>query len=270
MALRPNVARLRDQLLRAKVIDELQMRSAIAHLEQWGGRLPTVLVEMGFCDEAELTNTLGEVLRLPTMHLGMVHHDKGALSKVSADFCDEHGVFPVSLQGRTATVAMADPTEVDTIDTLAAKLNARVQVVVAGETEIRNAINRHYRGLGPTTQPNRARTAFTAEIPAASNSAPRAAPAPSVVGEDEIELDTSAPPEPGAAAAAARTRDWMSRPPSANTMLDEFFDEGAEAKTDGFTPEELKRLEAARLNQEKTAAILRALQALLTEKGYLG
>lgn len=269
MALRPNVTRLKDQLLKAKVVDELQMRSALAHLEQWGGRLPAVLVEMGFCDEEELTTKLGEILRLPTMHLGMVHHDKGALSKVEPEFCDEHGVFPVNLQGRTATVAMADPTAVDTIDLLAAKLNARVQVAVAGESEIRNAINKHYRGLAAAAQPNRARTAFTAEVPVASSSAPRAAPPPSVVGEDEIELDTSAPPEPGAAPAGP-SRDWMNRPPSANTMLDEFFDEGAEAKTEGFTPEELKRLEAARDNQLKTAAILRALQSLLTEKGYLG
>jgi hypothetical protein len=270
MALRPNVARLRDQLLKAQVIDELQMRSAIAHLEQWGGRLPAVLVEMGFCDEEELTTRLGEVLRLPTMHLGMVHHDKAAISKVSPDFCEEHGVFPVSLQGHTAVVAMADPTEVDTIDTLAAKLGARVQVVLASETEIRNAINRHYRGLAPTAQLNRARKAFTAGIPPAASSAPRAALPPSRAGDAEFELDTTAPPMPGAAETAGASSAWLSRPPSANTMLDEFFDEGGAPKTDGFSPEELKRLEAARLNQEKAAAIMRALQSLLTEKGYLG
>jgi hypothetical protein len=62
----------------------------------------------------------------------------------------------------------------------------------------------------------------------------------------------------------------MNRPPSANTMLDEFLDEGdGTPKPDGFTPEELKRIEAARLNQGKAGAILKALQALLTEKGYL-
>ncbi len=268
MALRPNVAKLAQLLLKAKVVDELQMRSALAHLEQWGGRLPAVLVDMGFCDEAELTTVLGQALRLPTMHLGMVHHDPPALSKFDAEFCEANALFPVSLQGRTATVAMADPTEVDTIDLCAAKLNARVQVVIAGESEIRNAISRHYRHQAVAAEPNRARRAFTAELPSASPSALRPAPAPSVVGEDELELDTSAPPEPGAAPRTA-SREWLARPPSANTMLDEFFDEDGAEKPDGFSAEELQRLEAARVNQQKTSAILRAVQALLDEKGYL-
>jgi hypothetical protein len=52
-------------------------------------------------------------------------------------------------------------------------------------------------------------------------------------------------------------------------MLDEFLDEDEAPRTDGFTPEELKRIEAAVVNQKKTTAILVALRTLLTEKGYL-
>ena len=79
-----------------------------------------------------------------------------------------------------------------------------------------------------------------------------------------FELDTSAPPKPGEEAPASRA--WMNKAPSANTLLDEFFEEAP--KSDGFSAEELKRVEAALENQKKTTAILTALQSLLAEKGY--
>jgi hypothetical protein len=46
MALRPNVAKLKDVLLKSGLVDEFQMRSAMGRLEQWGGRLTGVIVEI--------------------------------------------------------------------------------------------------------------------------------------------------------------------------------------------------------------------------------
>lgn len=256
MALRSNVGKLKDLLIKAGVIDEFQARAAMGRLEQWGGRLTGVIVDMGFCDDETLMNALSKALNLPTIHLGMVQKDGQLLAKVDSAFCEEHGLFPVSLQGRTAVVAVSDPTELDTLDALSSKLGARVQVMVASEGEIRAAILKHYHGkVGPPTRDkNRARDAHI-----------------SATAGEVFELDTSAPPQPGEGSGQANTRSgWMNKPPSANTMLDEFLDdEGPEAKTDGFTAEELARIEVARENQAKAAAILRTLQALLTEKGYL-
>ncbi len=254
MALRSNVARLRDLLIKAKVIDEFQARAAMGRLEQWGGRLTGVVVDMGFCDDETMINTLSKALNVPTIHLGMVPKDGALLARIDAEFCTEHGIFPVSLQGRVATIAVSDPTELDTIDALSAKLGVRVQMNVASENEIRAAISKHYYGKTvPAARQDKHRAAREAHINATQG--------------EVFELDTTSPPK---AAEAAPSQAWMKRPPSANTLLDEFLDEGEDApKNDGFTPEELQRLEAARVNQAKAAAILRALQALLTEKGYL-
>jgi hypothetical protein len=88
--------------------------------------------------------------------------------------------------------------------------------------------------------------------------------------EQSFELDTQAPPKPGAEPdfVPGQRSEWMKKPPSANTMLDEFLEEDT-SKTGGFTTEELARLETVKVNQAKAGAILRALQQLLTEKGYL-
>ena len=252
MALRTNVAKLKDLLIKARVIDEFQARAAMGRLEQWGGRLTGIVVDLGFCDDETMMNALCKALGLPTIHLGMVPKDGALLSKIDAAFCSEHGIFPVSLQNRIAVIAMSDPTELDTIDALAARLGVRVQVSVASENEIRAAIAKHYHGqAGRATgvDKNRQRDAHI-----------------SATSGEVFELDTSSAP----GGDEARQQSWMKKAPSANTMLDEFLDEGAAApKSDGFTPEEIARIEAAQVNQAKAASILRALQSLLTEKGYL-
>ncbi len=257
MALRPNVARLRDMLLKAKVVDEFQMKAAMGRLEQWGGRLTGIIVDMGFMDDETMVKTLSEAMHLQVAHLGMVTKDAQLLSKLDAAYCQEHGIFPIGMQNRVITVAMSDPTEVDAIDYVQSKVGARVQIVVAAESEIRAAIARHYRGQEvPATSRN-----------TATNRA-RDAHIESTKGQI-FELDMTAPPKPGEAPApsAAPSQTWMKKAPSANTMLDDFLDEGADSYD--LSPDELKRLETARENQAKAAAILRAVQSLLAEKGYL-
>ena len=257
MALRTNVGKLKDLLIKARVIDEFQARAAMGRLEQWGGRLTGVIVDMGFCDDEKMMNTLSKALGLPTIHLGMVQKDGALMAKIDAAFCAEHGIFPVSLQNRVATIAMSDPTELDTIDALQSKLGVRVQIAVASENEIRAAISKHYHGeavraTGPDK--NRQRDA-----------------AISATAGEVFELDTTTPDQREEVPRVSQQQQWMNKPPSANTMLDEFLDEGGggDGKTEGFTPEEVTRIEAAQANQGKAASILRALQSLLTEKGYL-
>lgn len=253
MALRPNVARLRDMLLKSKSVDEFQMKAAMGRLEQWGGRLTGIIVDMGFMDDEAMVKTLSESMRLPVAHLGMVVKDSQLLNKLDAAYCQEHGVFPVSMQNRVVTLAMSDPTEVDAIDYVQSKMGARVQVVVAAESEIRAAIAKHYRGqdVPATNRHTGANRAREAHIEATKGQV--------------FELDTSAPPKPVDAPTPAPA--FSRKSPSANTMLDDFLEDGASSYD--LSPEELKRLETARDNQLKAGAILRALQSLLTEKGYL-
>lgn len=253
MALRSNVNKLKDLFLKNGVVDEFQMRAAMGRLEQWGGRLSGVVVEMGFTDDETVVQALSKALRLPVVHLGMVPRDGAFLAKLDVEFCDEHGIFPVSLQNRVATVAMSDPTELDTVDLIASKVNARVVVVISPESEIKAALAKHYRGQ---------------TVPAARKHDNRAREAHIEATKGQVfELDTSTPPAPGEASTQPNnTRAWMNKPPSANTLLDEFLDEG-EGKTDGFSPEEVKRIEAAVENQRKTTAILTALESLLKDKG---
>jgi hypothetical protein len=241
MPLKPNAARVADILRKAGLLDELQRRSSLARLEQWGGRLTSALADMGIADGQAVAQALGAALDLPVIKLDGLPRDGGALSRLDASTCKEHGVFPVSLKDRRLTLAMADPTELDLVDRLAAQLQLRIAVVVTSEQQVAAAIARHYLGKSAPAGDNLARRAVVSDVP------------------------HSREPmyEPGARPGAA-----PSRSPSADSLLDELLDEGNQTVPVGLSPDELTRLDALRANQEKTSAALRALTALLAEKGY--
>ncbi len=225
--------RLAKILLKAQLIDDLQLRSAMARMGNWGGRLPKILAELGFADEDEMTAAIGKAIGHPVTTLGTVLKDTHALAKLDVKFCDEHTVFPVSLKDRVMSLAMVDPSELDVIDAVKVRSGTRVQPLLASETAIRNAIMRHYRGQEPKVVSNRARKAVTREV--------------STNEDIKFEVDMAPPPKPRAVTQEALRKSAGS----------------------AFTGPELTKLEAARVNQSKTATILKAVEALLTEKGLL-
>jgi hypothetical protein len=233
MASAKDTERLGAILLKANLIDEMQLKSATAKLGNWGGRLPKVLAEMGMIDESEATVAIGKAHSTPVVHLGTVLKDSHAMAKLDVKFCELHAVFPVSLKDRLMSVAVVDPSELDVIDAVKARCGGRVQIVLASETEIRHAIMRHYRGQEPKVVSNRARKAVTREM--------------STNDDVKFEVDMAPPP------------------PKPRTTQESLRKSAAVA----FTQEDLAKLEAARVNQSKTATILRAVQELLTEKGLI-
>src|SRR5262245_53383484 len=113
----PSRSRVGDILLKAGVIDELQLRSARARHGQWGGRLGKVIADMGLADEDLIAGTVAGAMKLPRAQLGAAR-EAAALAKLDAAFCEQHAVFPVQLtnNGKTLVLAMADPSDLEAMD----------------------------------------------------------------------------------------------------------------------------------------------------------
>jgi hypothetical protein len=261
----PQRNRIGELLVKARVIDELQLRSALARHDQWGGRLSRVVTDMGLATEETVLTAIAQGTGTQRFHLGNLTRDAGALAKVDVTTCENKGIFPVGLKdnGKTLVLAMADPTDLNTVDQVAARARARVLVVVASDREIEHAILRHYRGQEPVMS-----TRYTGDAQE------RAEEEALGSGEDDFKVvDMSgktvvkriadiAPPAPEEPTNPAGS------PVSAGDLLDEILAGGSPAQG-GLTPEEMQRLEAVRVNQEKSSKILRALLELLLEKGAL-
>src|SRR4051812_22324368 len=154
-------SRVGDFLIRASVIDDLQLRSALAQHAQWGGRLGKVIADMGLVDEDDIAQAISSAMKVPREQLGSAR-DPGALAKLDPTFCEQHAVFPVRLDnnGKSLVLAMADPSDLEIMDMSSGRARSRVKPVVAGETEIMSAIARCYRGADSRSpQTSRARQA---------------------------------------------------------------------------------------------------------------
>ena len=253
-------SRLGEMLVKAKVIDEMQLRSALARLEQWGGRIASTLVDMGLADEESLYATLARELKVELVHLGRQARDAQALAKVDVQVAEDKGIFPMALKdnGKTLVLAMADPTDMETLDEVGRKARARVTVVIASETEIRHAIMRHYRNVDPGVVPaGRARKAVQ-EAGTASSGDDDDFKVTDMSGNTVAKHISQISGAPKGAPASFTV--------SASDMLDAMF---ASAPGHAFTDDELKRIEGVRVNQEKSARVVQALQDLLADKGLL-
>lgn len=258
--------RVGEILVKNKLVDALQMRSALARHDQWGGRLAKIVADLGFASEDAIVDAVARELFLKRVQLGHIAKDLPALRKLDSHYCEEHAVFPVSLKdnGKTLVLAMADPTDLHVVDEVAMKARARVLVMCAGEREIQAAISRYYHDGKQTHSPEGPRRA-TLEQPSIDLE-PDAFQGNQLVLEprgggsrEERMLDPALfdAPEP------------TENQRSAGSLLEEILAPAREPEVEAFGPEERARLEAVRGNQEKSGLILKALIDLLEQKGAL-
>lgn len=248
-----------EALLKAKVIDEFQMKSALAQVAQWGHRLTRVINDMRLAPEAKVAQALAEASRMQVVDLAAIPGDAAALKKLDAAYCAEKGVFPCALkdQGKTLFVAMCDPTDMATAYEVEQKTRCRLKVMVTGEKALADAVARCYGAHGAR---------------------PASAGAPGhgrgdVAGGIELEAATTGEftDHKGEVVGKMRNEARVAPPvpvqvetPVAD-QLDSLFDFTPEA----LTPEEKQRLEAIKANQHRGSMILRAVLELCVEKGLL-
>jgi len=252
-------SRVGDFLLRANVIDELQLRSARATHAQWGGRLGKVIAEMGLADEDQIADAVAEAMKIPREQIGSAR-DPGALAKLDPAFCEQHAVFPVRLDnnGKSLVLAFADPTDLETMDMASGRARSRVKPVVASETEIMAAIARCYRGAdAQSPRPSRARQAVQL----------------AEEGSDEVKItdmngNTVMKVNPALSAAEAAAATDPGAGAGAGDLLDELLTGRSPAPAPSLTAGEQQRLAELRANQERSGKALRAVMELLKEKGY--
>ncbi|MGA9524731.1 MAG: hypothetical protein WBV82_24950, partial [Myxococcaceae bacterium] len=121
-------SRIGEVLVKARIIDELQLRSAMAKHDAWGGRLAHVVAEMGLADEERIVDTLALALKVSRVRLGNLTRDGSALAKLDVAFAEAAAVFPLRLRdhGKVLLLAMADPADLATIDEVSRRARARV------------------------------------------------------------------------------------------------------------------------------------------------
>jgi len=141
--------RLGDLLIESGTIDELQLRSALAHQRQMGGPLGRILVESRFVSEETMVAVLAGQLGLQVVDLDQIAIHPTVLKEVSVDDAESQRILPVRIQqaearGAILYLATSDPTNVDIIDTIQFRTGKRVIPLLTTESGLERAIRRHY------------------------------------------------------------------------------------------------------------------------------
>jgi len=138
-------ARLGELLLRSKLISQGQLERARGEQRRSGGRLATQLARLGYLEESELTNFLSKQFGVPSVSLEDLEEiDQDILDLVPRDVAERHLCLPINRAGQSLIVAMADPMNIFAIDDLKFLTGYSIEVVVAGEQAIREAIDQYY------------------------------------------------------------------------------------------------------------------------------
>ncbi|HZI06686.1 MAG TPA: hypothetical protein VEZ71_21855 [Archangium sp.] len=143
--------KLGELLIKANVLQESQLKAALAEQAKWGGKLGEILVRMNLVSEDILVRALSKQLAIPAVNLDAVKEiPPHVLNKIPLQTARDFAVLPLQLrdEGKTLVVAISDPLNVRQLDELRAVTKCRIVPNVAGRTAIARSMARFYDDQG--------------------------------------------------------------------------------------------------------------------------
>jgi type IV pilus assembly protein PilB len=138
------IERIGELLVAERMITRDQLEQALREQKTNGTRLGYNLVKLGFIQETELTKMLARQYKMPAVDLSKFELDPRIAKLVPGDLAVRHQVLPLKRDGRTLTVALADPTNLGVLDDLKFITRYDIFPVLAGEYTLRTVIEKHY------------------------------------------------------------------------------------------------------------------------------
>ncbi|MBX9929772.1 MAG: Flp pilus assembly complex ATPase component TadA [Gemmatimonadaceae bacterium] len=136
--------RIGDLLMKEGLITREQLQKALEEQKQNGTRVGYNLVKLGFIQELELTKILARQYKMPAVDLSKFEVDPRIVKLVPAEIAVKNLVLPLKRDGRTLTVAMADPTNMGVVEDLKFITRYDIFPVIAGEFTLKGVIEKHY------------------------------------------------------------------------------------------------------------------------------
>jgi hypothetical protein len=138
--------RIGDLLVKANLIDTVQLRVALTSQKDSGERLGTALVELGFIEESVLAAFLSKQADMPCINIANIHIPEDVLLLITKEVALEHAVVPIRRSGEVVYVAMANPFDTETIKAVEEMLPGPLTVtpMIAPEVSLKRCIERHY------------------------------------------------------------------------------------------------------------------------------
>lgn len=139
--------KLAEILVKQGLLRPDQVQQAYAKAQQSKNRLGQVIVGLGLLKDSQILRALEKNFSITGVDVAQFEIEQGVLTLVPRDFCEKHGVIPISKAGSTLVVAFTDPGDLQVRDNLRFITKSKIQPVVATEISIFGAIEKFYGAL---------------------------------------------------------------------------------------------------------------------------
>ena len=139
---------LGESLIEKGIIAAEQLKQADIEAHQAAKPLREILVKKGLINEEDLTVFLSQQLNLPHIELANYLIEPAIIDLVPEALARKHQLIPILKIANSLTVAMVDPLDVLALDELRMKTGLNIEPAVTSETEIKKALDEHYRARG--------------------------------------------------------------------------------------------------------------------------
>jgi MSHA biogenesis protein MshE len=137
--------RLGDLLVQNKLIDEQQLRLALAEQRQSGRKLGATLIAMNLVSETQLLQLLSQHFNVPMIDIDDYNVNANAVKLLPEIQARRYRALIIDDKDDHLFVAMSDPADINAIDDLSAKLPKPIKIAVVSEKQLFNAYETFYR-----------------------------------------------------------------------------------------------------------------------------
>ena len=144
----PETKKLGTLLIEAGLITTSQLQETLRWQRTSGERLGSALVSQGIISEESLMDFLAKQTGVPRMDVKNLDIPPAVLQKIPRRLAEQMNLLPVAFkEPKSLIVAMADPMDLNAVDSARFASGLNIEPVVASHTALRMAINEHYTRL---------------------------------------------------------------------------------------------------------------------------
>jgi twitching motility protein PilT len=122
--------RLGEMLREKEAITTAQLDEAIDHQARKGGKIGSILVELGHLSLVDLLEALSKQAGIPAVDLFQIKVDEHAIGLVPTSIMEKHRVLPIAVEERSVRLAMENPADSVAVHQVEFLTGQRVEPVV--------------------------------------------------------------------------------------------------------------------------------------------
>ncbi len=136
---------LGELLIERGTINREQLEMALNYQKEKGGLFGENLVALKFATEEDIAQALTSQYGFPYLPLANYEIDLDVINSIPENVCRQFCLVPIDKIGKSLTLAMADPLNVQAVEDVELITGCIVQTFVSTATDIKNTVNKYYK-----------------------------------------------------------------------------------------------------------------------------